>query len=309
MDEPQPTGLQVKSPDRSSAHLRHQSSWRKFCLPVLISVCANFAAGCLPLGQTPDQSIQATTSALAVNPAEAVRTLEALPPVLVDRAVGMIFETGNPATRLVNADAGSGIVWVETEKELVILTAEHVFPENQFDDVTVSQPQKRTLGQGLKTRTIGADRVQLITQKNNPLGLVVIQKTRMLDDYMNYLTSSGHGDSPPLESNLNWGDETFETLGFPGTVVTTNPWFATDCYSGNDKTVIDDDGNTVFELVCNASPGSSGEPLITGTGKLAGILQSSSKSGIVQAIPVAGGFFNRYLAPLLQQAGLNFSPN
>lgn len=306
MDEPQPTGLPIKSPDRSSAHLRHPSSWRKFCLPVLIAVSASFAAGCLPLAQTPDQSIQATTSALAANPAEAVRTLEALPPVLVDRAVGITFETGDPATRTVNASSGSGFVWTETKGELVIVTAGHVLP-GQYDNVTISQPQKK-LGQGLlKTRTIEAARVRLITQKG-PLGLIVIKKTVMPDPEMNNLTGSD-GNPPPLANNLDWGNETLSTLGFPGTVVTANPWYATDCFSGSNTPVTGDDGNPVFELACNASPGASGEPLITPDGRLAGFLQSSSASGMIQAIPVVGKFFNRYLAPLLQQAGLNFSPN
>ncbi len=308
MDEPQPTGIQNRSPDRSLAHLRHHSSWRKFCLPVLIFVSANFAAGCLPLGQTPDQSIQATTSALAVNPAEAVRTLEALPPILLDRAVGMIFETSDPATRTVNANAGSGIVWLETKDKLVILTAGHVFPENQFDDVTVSQPQKKALGGFLKTRTIEADRVQLFTQDGNPLGLAVIQKTIMPDPEMNNLTKS-NGNPPPLDIGFDWGEQTVTTLGFPAAVDSANPWFATTCFSGSDTPVNDDEGNPVFALACNAVPGASGEPLITGNGKLAGLLQSGSRSGIVQAVPVVGEFFNRYLAPLLQQAGLNFSPN
>lgn len=303
MDEPQPIGLpQVKSPDRSSAHLRHHSSWRKFCLPVLISISASLAAGCLPLGQTPDQSIQATTSALAVNPAEAVRTLESLPPVLVDRAVGMIFQTSDPATRTVNANAGSGIVWLETKDKLVILTAGHIFPA-EYDDVTVSQPQKRTLGQGLKTRTIGADRVQLITQNGNPLGLAVIQKTRMPDPEMNNLTTS-NGTPPPLDIGFLWREETVTTLGFPTAVDFASPWFATTCYSGSVTPVADDEGNPVFALACNAAPGASGEPLITSGGKLAGILQSGSRAGIIQAVPVVGRFFDRYLAPLLQQAGL-----
>lgn len=312
MDEPQPTGLQIKSPDRSSAHLKHPRGWQKFCVPVLIAVSASLAAGCLPLTQTPDRSIQATTSALAANPAEAVRTLEALPPVLVDRAVEITFATGDPGSSLVTTSSGSGIVWIETKGELVIVTAEHVFP-GQYNSVTVSQPQKRTLGQGfLKTRTIGADRVKLITQEG-PLGLIVIEKTVMPDPEMNNLTGS-NGNSPPLAGSLDWKNEALNTLGFPETVVTASPWYATDCFGGSNIPVIDDDGNPVFELACNASPGASGEPLVTDAGRLAGFLQRSSKSGMIQAIPVVGEFFMRFLLPLLQQAGLpaqaglNFSP-
>lgn len=313
MDEPQPTGLSIKSPDRSSAHLKHPRGWQKFCVPVLIAVSASLAAGCLPLTRTPDRSIQATTSALAANPAEAVRTLEALPPVLVDRAVGISFETGDPATRLVTASSGSGIVWLETRDRLVIVTAGHVLP-GQYDNVTVSQPQKRALGQGLlKTRTIEAARVRLITQKDGPLGLVVIEKRVMPDPEMNNLTGS-NGNSPPLAGSLDWQNEALTTLGFPEAVVTASPWYATDCTGGSNIPVIDADGNSVFELTCNASPGASGEPLVTDAGRLAGFLQRSSKSGMIQAIPVAGEFFQRFLAPLLQQAGLpvqaglNFSP-
>ena len=189
-----------------------------------------------------------------------------------------------------------------------MVTVNHIFPKKPFHELFASQPQKDTSGPFYKLLTATSDQVQFISMEGNPLGIVIFtKKNPSLRPSDSLSTKSMY--PPLLAGDLDWKSASFPMLGFPGNADDNVQWFADNCYSGMGTPVVDDDGYTVFTLSCDSSNGGSGSPLMTQDGQLAGFLQSGNDFGLVQAVPVAGEFFGQYLAPLLEQAGLNISPN
>lgn len=274
-------------------------------------VLANYLAGCAsgPLPSRGEKAISATSIALAQNPTEAAEELQELPSVLTDRAVRLSFRnivsTQGPMGT-VNYNFGSGIVWLETDSQAVILTVAHILPE-EFSGTTldVSQPQKRQLNQFSLSRNYTSDNYALYTIEGNPLALIVVSKTNYPDPVLNNITS--HGARPPaIASADDLVDNTLLSLSFPMASDTGDGWFRADLYSGGKNTSIID-GDNVIVMIGLVSGASSGGPVTTGNGAFVGLIESGDKKGFVAGIiPVAGQYFNTYLAPLLTQAGISY---
>src|SRR3989338_4886862 len=78
--------------------------------------------------------IRSTTEALANDQASADEVLSRFPSSLVESAVRLSREDGA---------WGSGYIWEENDKRIIVISARHVFEETYQGGITLSQPQFR----------------------------------------------------------------------------------------------------------------------------------------------------------------------
>lgn len=277
----------------------------------LAFVGANYLASCAP-GPLPsggERAISETSIALAQNPTEAAETLQKLPSVLTDRAVQLSFmnvvSTEGPMSTA-DYNFGSGIVYLETDNQVVIITVSHILPQDILaTTLYLSQPQKKQLNQFSLSREYPSEDFTVYAMDKNPLAIIVVNKSFKPDPVLNNITR--HGTHPPaIASEDDLVGQTLFSLSFPVASDKGIGWLSSELYSGGKATseIYGEEVLLVIGLTANAS---SGGPVTTGNGALVGLIESGDRRGSVAGIiPVAGQYFNTYLAPLLTQAGISY---
>lgn len=169
---------------------------------------------------------------------------------------------------------GSGILWQESEAEILVLTAGHVL-ERMADQVTV------VFYDGFQVQT---DRV--IRSETTDLAILKIPREALIED-----NGQGNKDHGEACRRVSVNQDAYDRAAVGDTVIALGSYsgVAEDAYAGvltQDYIYSEDFEAYIMLANCPVKPGMSGGGLFDEEGNLLGILCGSSKEGEVAVVPL-----------------------